>query len=42
MKPKLFAGIERAGDFLVELFHLLGLFVIGGTIIWSAVHEYRA
>lgn len=37
---KLFELIERVGDFLVELFHLVGLFVIGGTIIWSAVHEY--
>ena len=36
----LFKYIERAGDFLVELFHLVGLFVIGGTIIWSAAHEY--
>jgi phosphate starvation-inducible membrane PsiE len=32
--------IERLGDSLVEIFHLIGLFVIGGTIIWSAVHEY--
>ena len=36
----LFKTIERTGDFLVELFHLVGLFVIGGTIIWSAGHEY--
>ncbi|MEJ2308844.1 MAG: phosphate-starvation-inducible PsiE family protein [Gammaproteobacteria bacterium] len=32
--------VERLGDILVEIFHLVGLFVIGGTIIWSAVHEY--
>lgn len=32
--------VERLGDNLVEIFHLAGLFVIGGTIIWSAVHEY--
>ncbi|HFD87312.1 MAG TPA: phosphate-starvation-inducible E [Gammaproteobacteria bacterium] len=36
----LFKSIEKTGDFLVELFHLVGLFVIGGTIIWSATHEY--
>jgi phosphate starvation-inducible membrane PsiE len=36
----LFKSIEKTGDFLVELFHLVGLFVIGGTIIWSAAHEY--
>ncbi len=35
-----FKSVEKIGDFLVELFHLIGLFVIGGTIIWSAVHEY--
>lgn len=35
-----FKLIEKVGDFLVEVFHLVGLFVIGGTIIWSAVHEY--
>lgn len=32
--------IERAGNMSVEAFHLLGLFVIGGTIVWTAVHEY--
>lgn len=32
--------VEKLGDGLVEVFHLLGLFVIGGTIVWSAVHEY--
>ncbi len=33
-------SIERFGDRLIELFHLVGLFVIGGTIVWSAIHEY--
>ncbi len=37
---KLFKSIEKAGDLLVEMFHLVGLFIIGATIIWSAVHEY--
>lgn len=32
--------IEKAGDFAVEAFHLLGLFAIGVTIVWTAVHEY--
>jgi phosphate starvation-inducible membrane PsiE len=32
--------LERVGDFLVRCFHLVGLFVIGGTIVWGAVHEY--
>ena len=35
-----FEKVERFGDFLVEMFHLVGLFVIGSTIIWSAVIEY--
>ena len=33
-------SIERFGDRLIEIFHLVGLFVIGGTIVWSATYEY--
>lgn len=25
---------------MVDLFHYLALFIIGATIVWSAVHEY--
>jgi phosphate starvation-inducible membrane PsiE len=32
--------IDKFGDFLIEIFHLLGLFVIGATVAWSAVSEY--
>ncbi|BAS67221.1 MAG: phosphate starvation protein [Gammaproteobacteria bacterium] len=32
--------IDQFGDALIELFHIIGLFVIGGTIVWSSVHEY--
>ncbi|MBT3195299.1 MAG: phosphate-starvation-inducible protein PsiE [Candidatus Ruthia sp.] len=32
--------IDQVGDFLIEAFHLVGLFVIGGTVVWSAVSEY--
>ncbi len=32
--------IDRLGDFLIETFHVVGLFAIGGTIVWSAVSEY--
>lgn len=28
------------GDRLVRMFELLGLFVIGATIVWAAVNEY--
>lgn len=33
-------AIQRVGDLLVDGFHYLALFVIGATIVWSAVHEY--
>ncbi len=32
--------IKKLGNWLVDAFQLLGLFVIGGTIVWAAVHEY--
>jgi phosphate starvation-inducible membrane PsiE len=32
--------VQRIGDLLVDGFHYLALFVIGATIVWSAVHEY--
>lgn len=31
---------EDVGNLLVNIFHLIALFVIGGTIIWSAVGTY--
>lgn len=37
---KLLHKLEHLGDLLVEVFHLLALFVIGGSIVWSAVVEY--
>ncbi len=42
MSHKHFVWVENLGDILVESFHILGLFVIGATILWSAVHEYIA
>jgi phosphate starvation-inducible membrane PsiE len=32
--------INRFGGVLVDAFHYLALFVIGGTIVWSAVHAF--
>jgi len=32
--------IDRLGSALVHAFQLAALFVIGGTIVWSAAHEY--
>ena len=32
--------IQHFGDRLVDMFHYIALFVIGATIVWSAVHEY--
>lgn len=32
--------IENLGGTLVKAFHLFALFVIGGTVVWSAAHFY--
>ncbi|SFV86823.1 hypothetical protein MNB_SUP05-SYMBIONT-4-910 [hydrothermal vent metagenome] len=32
--------IDQLGNTLIELFHIIGLFVIGATIVWSSIHEY--
>lgn len=32
--------IQDAGDVMVDLFHYIALFVIGATVVWSAVSEY--
>ena len=32
--------VEKIGNAAVEIFHLVGLFVIGGTVAWTSVHEY--
>lgn len=32
--------IQNTGDLMVDIFHYLALFVIGGTIVWSAIYEY--
>jgi protein PsiE len=32
--------IQRFGNILVDIFHYLALFVIGATVVWSAVYEY--
>jgi phosphate starvation-inducible membrane PsiE len=31
---------QKIGNALVDIFHFLALFVIGATVVWSAVHEY--
>jgi protein PsiE len=32
--------LDRLGDNLVRGFQVVALFVIGGTIVWSAAHDY--
>lgn len=32
--------IQKIGSLLVDVFHYLALFVIGATIVWSAIYEY--
>ena len=39
MPHEQFKLLEKAGDYLVEAFHLIGLFVIGAAITWAAVAE---
>jgi phosphate starvation-inducible membrane PsiE len=34
--------IDKLGDFLIEVFHIIGLFVVGATIVWSSIGEYLA
>ncbi len=31
---------EKIGNFLVDVFHLLALFAIGGTIVWAAAFAF--
>ena len=40
MSQQKYSWVHSAGDNVVEGFHLLGLFVVGATIVWSAVVEY--
>jgi len=35
-------AIQTVGSFLVDVFHYLALFVIGGSIVWSAVVSYMS
>ena len=39
-QPKTFHIIEKTGDYMVETFHIIGLFVIGATVVWSGVVAY--
>ena len=34
------AKIDRLGGLLVDGFHYLALFAIGGTVVWSAVIDF--
>jgi len=40
MKNHDLTKIQTVGNVMVDLFHNLALFVIGATIVWSAVYEY--
>ena len=40
MLQKMSNTLERTGNLLVDLFHMIALFVIGATVVWSAVQEY--
>ena len=40
--PNVKGKLDRLGNALVGGFQLVALFVIGGTIVWSAAHDYIA
>ncbi|MDJ0805531.1 MAG: phosphate-starvation-inducible PsiE family protein [Gammaproteobacteria bacterium] len=39
-EKQIFKKVESLGDILIEAFHLIGLFIIGATVIWSGAHTY--
>lgn len=39
-EKQLLEKVDWVGNTLVNAFHILGLFVIGGSIVWSAIHTY--
>ena len=32
--------VQKFGNVLVDMFHYLALFIIGATVVWSAMYEY--
>ena len=32
--------IQTYGNYMVDMFHYFALFIIGATVVWSAVYEY--
>jgi len=36
----LLQNVQKLGNYLVNLFHYIALFIIGATIVWSAAHDY--
>ncbi|MBT3014950.1 MAG: phosphate-starvation-inducible PsiE family protein [Candidatus Thiodiazotropha sp. (ex Clathrolucina costata)] len=39
-KPNNYHHVDKIGDAMVEVFHVVGLFVIGATVVWSGVVAY--
>jgi len=39
-EPEAKKSADRFGHLLVTIFHVAGLFVIGASIVWAAVHAY--
>jgi protein PsiE len=42
MQERLHAHVDPIGAFLVDVFHYLGLFAIGGVIVWSGAQAFMA
>ena len=40
MDEKTRKHVDAVGEFLIDWFQIIALFVLGATIVWAAVHEY--
>jgi phosphate starvation-inducible membrane PsiE len=36
---RVYRALERAGNAFVDYYHLVGLFIIGGVVVWATVEE---
>jgi len=40
LNDKLQRRIDKLGEGFIDIFHVIGLFMVSITIAWSAFHEY--
>jgi len=39
MPERFYKRLERAGNVFVDYYHLIGLFIIGGVVVWATAEE---